>query len=127
MADTTVTDINSLTKDGNNSTSKYARSLTAASDGTAVASADTAVIPAYNPLTDTILLCVSAATPTVTISARSNSKGRTNDMTWTAATGVMDVIPPGALPRDVFVQNDGSLRIGVSTGNIYVTVTRCAP
>lgn len=124
MADTTVTDINTITKDGNNSTSVYARSLTVASDGTGVGTADTAVIPAYNPKTDTIIMaCTNSST--ITISARANSKGRTNDMAWSAVATVSYTIPPGALPEDVFIQNDGSLRIGVSAGTNYITVLRC--
>lgn len=126
MADTTVTDINTIARTGSSS-SKYDRSLTAASDGTAVASTDVAVIPNYNPKTDTLLLCVSAASPTVTVSVNtSNTAGRTNDMTWTAATGTMNVIPPGALPASLFTQDAGTLRLSVASGNIYVTVLRCA-
>lgn len=124
MADTTVTDINTIARTGNNSTSQYARSLTVASDGTAVGTADTAVIPAYNPKTDTIILCVTNSS-TITISARSNGAGRTNDMAWSAVATVSYTIVPGALPGDVFIQDNGSLRLGVSVGTIYVTVLRC--
>lgn len=125
MADTTVTDINTIATDGSSS-GKYSRSTTPASDGTAVASADVAVIPAFNPKTDTILLAVSAASPVITISANSaNRFGRTNAMTWTGATGQIEVIPPGAIPDEIFKQSDGSLRISVASGNIYVTVLRC--
>lgn len=127
MADVTVTDIQSITKTGA-STSKFARSTTPASSGTAVASTDVAVIPGFNPLTDSLLLGYSAATPVVALKAvTTNKHGRTNDMTWTAATGAIDCIPPGALSPDIFIQANGSLRITVSTGSIYVTVLRCQP
>lgn len=124
MPDSNVTDINTLTTDGNNTTSVYARSLTVASDGTAVATGTTAVIPDYDPARDTLLIAVSTPA-TVTISVNSaNPRGRTNDMAFSATSANLYVIPPGKLPLHVFRQAVGSLRLTTSAGTLYTTVLR---
>lgn len=126
MPRTAITDINTMSKTGV-AGSFYGRPTTNSSDGTSFASADGAYIPAYNPQTDTILI-MGSTTITWTIPVNTNNRaGRTTGMLPGAfGTGTMGVIPPNAIPGEVFIQSDGSLHLDINTGTGYVTVLRTA-